>query len=89
MHPESHDHMFFMEMKSILVNGKSPNDQVIEADGTIKLRLLNSGSPVPLIVNIDNHTLTVVAKDGKDVVPTDFGSVMILTGERLDVLVKW
>ncbi len=42
--PEAHDHMFFMEMKSVLINGKSPQKEQLQskAGGVAKLRLLNS-----------------------------------------------
>ncbi len=44
---------------------------------------------MPFIVSIDNHTLEIVAMDGKNVKPTLVQSVMVLTGQRFDIRVRW
>ena len=47
------------------MNGKKDGNELQVDRGDVKLRLLNSGSPVPFIVSVDNHTFSVVAMDGK------------------------
>lgn len=94
--PETHDHLYFMEMTSILVNGKARSSkcancslEVVRATrgDRIRLRLLSSCSPVPYRVAVQGHVMTIVARDGKDVAPVNVTSLMLDTGMRLDVLV--
>lgn len=100
LHEGMHDHMFFMEMKNVLVNGRGPQHKqgpsVIQVpplppgdnnNFSVKLRFLNSCSPVPFIVRIEGHLMMVVAMDGKEVKPFQIETLLIEAGQRFDVLV--
>lgn len=85
-----------MEMTSALINGRArgprcPNctlDVLRGAAGKqLRLRFVSSCSPVPFRVSIENHTMVLVARDGKDVEPMNVTHMMLDTGQRLDVLV--
>jgi iron transport multicopper oxidase len=89
--PADHDHLFFMQMKSVLINGKAPETEELSVVGGSvgKFRLLSSCSPVPFVVSVDNHTMEIVAMDGKAVKPRMVVSLMLLSGQRFDVRVVW
>ncbi|XP_053649062.1 uncharacterized protein [Cherax quadricarinatus] len=54
-----------------------------------RLRLINAGSlNCPLVVSVDNHTLTIIATDGEKIVPFTTNSLVIYSGERFDVVLK-
>jgi iron transport multicopper oxidase len=95
--PASHDHLYFMEMTSVLFNGKARSSkcvkcplEVIQAVSgqRIRLRLLSSCSPVPFRITVHSHKMTIVARDGKDTEPLEVSSLMLDTGQRLDVIVN-
>ncbi|XP_068204136.1 uncharacterized protein [Palaemon carinicauda] len=53
-----------------------------------RLRIINAGGlNCPIVVSIDDHRMTVIAADGKDIVPTTVDSLVLYSGERFDVVV--
>lgn len=60
---------------------------ICEFNETLRLRLVGVGFSLGLRFWVDGHNLTVVAKDGSDIVPiVDQAAVFLHAGERLDVL---
>ena len=53
---------------------------------SIRMRLINSAAGIPMAVWVDNHNLTVVARDGHDVVPQKVRQVLLAIGQRIDVI---
>jgi len=55
---------------------------------SIRMRLINAGFSVPLRFWVDNHNLTIIAKDGEDVWPDGpHIAVFVGVGQRIDVRV--
>ncbi|XP_071552768.1 LOW QUALITY PROTEIN: uncharacterized protein [Panulirus ornatus] len=54
-----------------------------------RLRLVAASSlNCPMIVSVDDHTLTVIASDGEDIVPITADSLVMYSGERFDVILE-
>ena len=54
----------------------------------VRLRIVGMGFSLGLRLWIDQHNVTIVAKDGYDIVPLEREAVFLHAGERLDVLVE-
>jgi L-ascorbate oxidase len=78
---------------SILINGKGAGMKKNETETPralfkvkhgyrYRFRIINAGvSYCPMIFTIDNHQMTVIAIDGKSVVPSTFDSIFLFAGK--------
>lgn len=88
--------------KSMLVNGRGPFQHAptgsetslmpysvfkVTAGNRYRLRLIsNAILNCPIVVNVEGHSLTVIASDGNPLVPVNASSVVVYPGERWDVV---
>lgn len=60
-----------------------------QSNTTLRLRLVGAGFSLGLRFWVDQHNLTIVAKDGVDIIPlANQEAVFLHAGERLDVLLE-
>ncbi|CAF1136520.1 unnamed protein product [Adineta steineri] len=65
-----------------------PIDEFICPSGKqIRLRLINAASGIPFRFEIDQHSLTIVARDSIEISPITVSHLHIPIGQRLDVIV--
>lgn len=80
------------ELKDSLKLGKDiPIEKFFVSSSTklrSKFRLISASFVYPLIVSISNHRLTVVAVDGYPVEPITVDYIIMVQGERYDVLLE-
>lgn len=72
-----------------LINGRPPEDHAsvqVRRGERLRLRVINAASDTLFSLAVDDHSLTVVASDGHEVVPTRTDALVIGMGERFDVL---
>nr|XP_045624168.1 oxidoreductase OpS5-like [Procambarus clarkii] len=90
--------------ESLLVNGRGPyqhaNDSSLAAlvpykrfkvspGKRYRMRVINTAIlSCPIVVSIDQHDLTVIASDGRPIVPRTAQSLVTYSGERWDVVVQ-
>ncbi|XP_026724639.1 laccase-2-like [Trichoplusia ni] len=82
------------------VSKLKPDELIINGDGDIskffvmagfayRLRLINAiAIECPVVLNIDNHEMIVIASDGKPTKPVLARNVELYPGERMDVVVR-
>ncbi|XP_025836116.1 laccase-like isoform X3 [Agrilus planipennis] len=62
---------------------------VVEKNYRYRFRVTNSGFlNCPIEMSIDNHTLTVISSDGKDIEPVEVDSLVLYAGERFDFVLN-
>jgi FtsP/CotA-like multicopper oxidase with cupredoxin domain len=71
-----------------LINGKDRQEAAAVAGDTIRLRIINGSASTYFWLNYGGGALTVVANDGKDVVPVSVDRMIIGVSETYDVLVR-
>ena len=60
----------------------------LELNIKYRLRVVNAASERAYIISVDEHSLTLLALDGSDIVKSDMDFVTIQPGERVDVELK-
>ena len=74
---------------ALIVNGKaSPEDLRVRRGDRVRLRLINAGSSLPVVVWITGHEMLVTHADGQPVESKWSKVLMLGMGERWDVLVE-
>lgn len=90
--------------KSMLVNGQGPYQYAVPGSpqslvpysrfkvtpgNRYRLRLINNAIlNCPIVFNVEDHLLTVIASDGNPLVPVNASSVVVYAGERWDVVLQ-
>ena len=73
---------------ALVVNGlASAPDLRVRRGDRMRLRLINAGSALPIVVWLAGHELEVTHADGQPVVPLKTAALLLGMGERYDVLV--
>lgn len=94
----------FPVINSILVNGRGWNTYAekegvpkYEMPLTVvnmrkglrhRVRLIQAGGSCPIMVSVDNHTMTVIASDAQDIEPLTVTTLVMYSGERFDVVIE-
>ncbi|CAH0406370.1 unnamed protein product [Chilo suppressalis] len=75
---------------ALTVNGDDENFKVFVLQGyAYRLRLINAiAIECPVIIQIEQHEMVVIATDGKPVKPLPARTVKLYPGERMDVVVR-
>jgi len=73
---------------ALVVNGLASAPELwVRRGDRVRLRLINAGSALPIIVWLAGHELEVTHADGQPVVPLKTPALLLGMGERYDVLV--
>ncbi|CAK1581693.1 unnamed protein product [Parnassius mnemosyne] len=75
---------------SIVVNGEKKSSKIFVIPGyAYRLRFVNAVAvECPLVVDIEQHDMVVIASDSKPVRPVSTNKVLLYPGERMDVVVN-
>lgn len=65
----------------------SPDEFLCPAGKQIRLRLINAASGIPFRFWIDQHNLTIIARDSLEISPINVTHLHIPIGQRLDLIV--
>jgi FtsP/CotA-like multicopper oxidase with cupredoxin domain len=74
-----------------LVNGRPPGDPFglqVKRGERVRLRVLNAAADTLFSLSIDDHPLTLVARDGQPVEPVKGDAILLGMGERADLLLE-
>ncbi|PZC81713.1 hypothetical protein B5X24_HaOG212157 [Helicoverpa armigera] len=75
---------------ALMINGDGDISKIVVLAGfAYRLRIINAiAIECPVIVNIENHEMVVIATDGKPTKPVLARNVELYPGERMDVVVR-
>ncbi|XP_068629840.1 uncharacterized protein [Battus philenor] len=74
----------------LLINGEEKSSKIFVIPGySYRLRVINAAAvDCPLVVDVDRHSMIVIASDSKPVKPVSTSKVLLYPGERVDVVIE-